>query len=332
MAVSATGSVAAPIDSDIVRQASLWMARMWSSEVSDADKHACAQWRAQHPDHECAWQQLQIFETKLQSVPPVMARHALRELPVQRRVNRRQVLTLLGFGALAGGMAYKVRDTQAWRVAVADQSTGTGEIRELALPDGSQLVMDNASAVDIHFTAQERLVVLRAGAVRVTTAADPAAFYRPFRVQSRHGTVQALGTRLIVRQGQDQSHVGVYEGAVELRPLHAPQTGTRIDAGHSATFSADRVLETGAAGANDEAWTRGVLVADDMRVGNFVAELARYRSGWLRCDPAIADLKVSGVFSLRDTDRALHNLTLGLPVDVVYHSRYWVMVQARGAA
>jgi ferric-dicitrate binding protein FerR (iron transport regulator) len=59
---------------------------------------------------------------------------------------------------------------------------------------------------------------------------------------------------------------------------------------------------------------QGVLVAGNMRVGEFVAELARYRPGLLRCDPAVADLRVTGVFSLRDTDRALTNLTLSLPL------------------
>lgn len=39
-------------------------------------------------------------------------------------------------------------------------------------------------------------------------------------------------------------------------------------------------------------------------------------------------MKVSGVFSLRDTDRSLQNLVLGLPVAVVYRTRYWVTVQA----
>jgi len=65
-----------------------------------------------------------------------------------------------------------------------------------------------------------------------------------------------------------------------------------------------------------------------MRLEDFTAELARYRSGVVRCDPAVADLRVSGVFSLRDTDRALENLTRGLPVDVVYRTRYWVTLRA----
>ena len=37
---------------------------------------------------------------------------------------------------------------------------------------------------------------------------------------------------------------------------------------------------------------------------------------------------MSGVFPLHDTDRALHNLERGLPVAVVYRTRYWVTVRA----
>ena len=72
-------------------------------------------------------------------------------------------------------------------------------------------------------------------------------------------------------------------------------------------------------------------IAFDDRVDRIVAlaEIARYRPGIVRCAPEVANLEVSGVFSLEDTDRALLNLTLGLPVDLVYRTRYWVTVQAR---
>jgi len=36
---------------------------------------------------------------------------------------------------------------------------------------------------------------------------------------------------------------------------------------------------------------------------------------------------VSGVFSVRDTDKALQNLTLALPVKVVYRTGLWATVE-----
>ena len=58
----------------------------------------------------------------------------------------------------------------------------------------------SASAIDVRFDASERLLVLRAGEILVTTAHDPDPARRPLRVQGRHGTVQALGTRFTLRQ------------------------------------------------------------------------------------------------------------------------------------
>jgi transmembrane sensor len=75
--------------------------------------------------------------------------------------------------------------------------------------------------------------------------------------------------------------------------------------------------------ASAAASTKGVLVADNLRLDELLAELARYRPGLLRCDAAVAGLTVNGVFSLRDTDRALRNLALALPVQIVARTRYW---------
>lgn len=304
------------------------MARLWSGEASAEDRAACARWLAEHPDHERVWRRLQGVEDKFSSVPRELARHALREPAVAAYITRRRAMHLLGLGVASGTIAYALRGTDSWQIIASEQSTGTGEIRELALPDGTRVVLGSASAIDVRFDQRERRIVLRAGEIMVTTAPDPAPTYRPLCVQGRHGTVKALGTRFVVRQAGDSSRVAVFEGAVEIRPAHAADAAVRIDAGKGAIFSADRVQAPEPVQENTAAWTRGVLVADDMRVDEFIAELARYRPGLLRCDPAIAEMKVSGVFSLHDTDRSLHNLALGLPVTVVYRTRYWVTVQA----
>jgi transmembrane sensor len=316
-----------PIAPAIVQRACEWMARLWSDEASDADRTACYRWRAEHPDHERAWRRLQVVEDKLYSVPRDVARHVLRE-PAAKAYTRRRALRLLGLGIAASGIAWAVRD-EIWRIGASSHSTRAGEIREITLPDGTRVTLATASSVDLRFDDRERLVILRTGEILVSTASDPQAPSRPFRVQNRHGTVRALGTRFTVRQNADDSRVDVLEGAVEVRPLRMPGSAVRIDAGRGVTFSAERTRAPETIQGNTAAWFRGVLVAENMRVGDFVAELDRYRPGLLRCDPAVAHLRVTGVFSLRDTDRALNNLTLALPVTVVYRTRYWVTVQAR---
>lgn len=316
---------AQPIDPATMRQAAEWIAQLWSDDASEQDRADCARWRARHPSHEHAWQCLIAIEGKLGSVPRDVARQALRK---PAGAGRRRALRALGLGALAIGTGYAVRGTDAWHRAASDYRSGTGEIRAVTLPDGSHLTLSTGSAIDLRFTDDERLVVLRAGEILIATASDPAAVPRPFRVRTRHGTVQALGTRFSVRDDDEASRVAVFEGAVEVRAAHAPDKAVRLDAGRGSRFSMDGVEPVEPVSENAAAWSRGVLVADEMRLDAFVAELARYRSGVLRCDPEVADLRASGVFSLRDTDRALDNLTRGLPVTAVYRTRYWVTVRA----
>ncbi|MGV2837118.1 iron dicitrate transport regulator FecR, partial [Pseudomonas shirazensis] len=59
--------------------------------------------------------------------------------------------------------------------------------------------------------------------------------------------------------------------------------------------------------------------------------LGRYRHGWLRCDPSITALKVSGAFPLDDTDRALAALESGFDLRIERRSRYWVSVMPKPA-
>ncbi|MDY7532675.1 FecR domain-containing protein [Pseudomonas sp. Bout1] len=311
-----------PIAPDIIERATAWMARLWADDASAEDQANCLRWRAEHPHHELAWTRLLGFEQKLHSVPAALAKHSLAEPDTPDSTDRRSTLRLLGLLLAAGGLSYGVRRTDAWQLATATHSTRTGEVREVLLPDGSGLVLASASAIDVQFDDLQRLVILQAGEVFITTAPSP----RPFRVQTRQGVLQALGTRFSVRQCAESCQLAVLEGAVQARPDHG--AGKRVDAGQGATVSRDKVQPTAAVTDRNVAWVKGLLMADGMRLDELVAELARYRPGVLRCAPEVAMLRVSGVLHLNNTDLALDNLAAALPVQVVRRTRYWVTVRA----
>jgi transmembrane sensor len=66
-----------------------------------------------------------------------------------------------------------------------------------------------------------------------------------------------------------------------------------------------------------------------MRLGDVITELARYRPGVLRCDPAVAAMLTSGALSLTDTDTALTLLSSTLPLRIERRTRYWITVVPR---
>ncbi|MNR00065.1 fec operon regulator FecR [compost metagenome] len=49
----------------------------------------------------------------------------------------------------------------------------------------------------------------------------------------------------------------------------------------------------------------------------------------IRVDPAVAELRLSGVFPLDDAERALRALEPALPIAVTRHTQYWLQVGPR---
>lgn len=102
-----------------------------------------------------------------------------------------------------------------------------------------------------------------------------------------------------------------------------------VHAGEQLHFDGHGASATRPVAARDSAWTLGVLYAENLRLQDFLAELSRYREGFVRCDDDVADLRVSGTYQLQDTDRILALLAQTLPVRVHERSRYWVTVARR---
>ena len=165
---------------------------------------------------------------------------------------------------------------------------------------------------------------VRFGEVLIDTAKDAG---RPFLVDTEHGRLQALGTHFSVLQGEDHTELNVFEGRVHVRT--ASQQVRIIDAGQQIAFNRDGFNPTTAVSPAREAWSRGVLLADNLPLGQLVAELNRYRTGHLGCDPAVAHLPVMGSFPLMDSDHALHLLQAALPVRVDRLMPWWVTVGPR---
>lgn len=308
---------------EAIRAAAQWYARLASGAASEATQQAWQRWHAADPLHQAAWHRIEAVRDQVGQVPGRLASSSLQGATQSRRLVLRGLVALASAGAL-GAVGWRSEPGQ--RLA-ADFASGIGERRRFTLDDGSQLMLDTRSAVDLRFDATQRLLVLRSGALLVETAPDPR--QRPFMVETPHGRVRALGTRFTVTLGEAGSQVAVLEKAVEV----SPREGTvrvRLEAGQQLGFSRDAVGNPQPVDAATAAWTQGSLIAIDRPLGELLAELSRYRSGWLRCDPRIAGIRVSGAFPLGDTDLALAALESGFPVTVVRRTRYWVTLVPRG--
>lgn len=303
----------------VVAQAIDWRVRLASGLAQVEELDACQRWRGLHPSHEQAWQRLAVFDGRLGAMPPPQASQALRYR--DRRTVLKGLALLLGGTALAGGTSLGLRGTP-W---LAEQRTDTGERRRLQLPDGGWLQMNSGTALDLAFDSQQRRVKLLAGEVMIQTGKQGAE--RPFWVDTPLGTLQALGTGFSVRLNESSALLAVEEGAVAVRPATLARSAAVIGAGEQVRFDRQGVLATQPLDRDALAWRDGYLVVRQWPLARLCAELGRYRSGVLRCDPAVADLLISGVFPLDDPDRALAALGRSLPVRARYLTRWWVALE-----
>ncbi|MCC9165027.1 FecR domain-containing protein [Alcaligenes sp. MMA] len=319
-----------PAMSLVDAQALEWQVVFWSGEVQEHEQQDFQIWLAADPLHEQAWARIQQFGQQMQLAPQEVASQVLQAGLSAQAVQRRRAILRSFLLLVCGGLgSYGVSRTPQWAAWNADYRTASGQRKELTLPDGTALALNTASSLNVQYSETQRSVVLLGGEVLISTASDPQIRHRPFVVQTPEGEVQALGTRFLVRHWPSKARVSVqvYEGAVELRPRHAGQR-TRLQAGQQVLFSKQQSYTPEPANEQASAWQRGLLVAERWRLGDFLAEVARYRAGVLRCDPAVAGLMISGVYPLQDTDAILQSVSQALPVQVRMMTPYWVTVSA----
>ncbi|RCW69292.1 FecR domain-containing protein [Pseudorhodoferax soli] len=315
----------APLPAAVVDAAVEWLVHLWSGEATAASRAQWQHWRAADPLHEQAWRHVEATDTRWRMGAPGLAAALAGRPPAPQR---RRALGGMAALAVAGLAVYAGREQMAARGWLSELRTAKGEQRRLQLPDGTQLLLNTATALDIDFSPALRRLQLRAGELLIATAPDTQAPARPFVVDTPAGRAQALGTRFTVRHdvdGPDASatRVAVFEGAVALR---GAASELRISAGQAARLQAGGASAEALPSPSAPAWADGVLEASDMRLDAFVDELRRYRPGLVQLAPEVAGLRLSGVFPLADTDRILQALVQVLPVQVHVPVRYWVRI------
>ncbi len=307
------------LDRQVLEAAATWYVQLNGAPPSEAECQAWRAWVEQHPAHAAAWARVEKLQQQLGSVPQDVALPTLAGV----RARRRAVLKTLTILLAAGGLGVAAREpAQGW---MAEHRTAKGERRTLRLVDGSRLDLNTDSAVDLAFGSELREVLLRHGEILVETSADTAR--RPFIVHLPQGSVRALGSRFSVRSEGGRARVAVFEHAVEVRPQHWQGVPRRLEAGQTLSFDAQDMGAPQLLAAGEGAWRQGMLSVVNERLADVVAELARYRLGYLQCAAEVADMRLSGAFSVDDTELALENLSASLPVRVRYLTRYWARVE-----
>ena len=307
-------------DSASVRDAAAtWFARAQGQAMSAAQQLELAAWRAQHPSHEAEYQWL----LTLWSATDVLPKARLQALceppaaPLKRRSVVRYGLAASLVAIAAGAGVWGYQHTSAGYQA--QFATALGERRSVTLPDGTNLELNSRSRLRVNFERGQRHVELEQGEAMFSVAHDSD---RPFVVQAGPGQVTVTGTRFDVRLEGDQTQVVVESGHVQVQGADA-NTQVNLTAGLGTHVTAQgQVAAAYAVNAQAlTAWRKGQLVFDDATLQEVAAQVSRYRQKPLRVsNPALAQLRLSSVFKVDDTDALLSALPKILPVVIQTHA------------
>lgn len=303
----------------LLREAAQWLTRLDRGELSETERLALEIWSQTSPEHQRIWQAACDLNDQFAQVPDQLAKPVLN----RQRTDRRTLLkSLVGLGLLAP-LGWSIGRHQPWQSWLADYRTATGQQQTLSLNDGSQLLLNTHSAVDINFNAQQRIIRLYEGEIFIRTGKDP----RPLSVETRHGSVRALGTAFSVRDHDHSSRVIVTEDAVQITPI-AGQRSEPVQQGQQCQFSTHQVSTITPASQHSQSWQQGELIVDNWRLADFVEELSRYRPGTLRCTENAANLRISGVFQTENTDQALEVLEQAFNLEITRYTDFWIQISA----
>jgi transmembrane sensor len=287
---------------DAVReQAVAWLARLRSGP-SERDRAGFEDWYAADPQHAETYDAVlgTWDETALAAqTPTARHRHAERRHSWAKVASVAAAVLLL---LVAGGLSL-TRD--AWRgpAPVTLLASRVGQIRTIALEDGSRVTLDTDSLVRVQFDDDQRRLELERGRARFEVAPDAR---RPFVVVAGASEVVAHGTVFDVDLRRPGALVALLEGSVEVRTA---STANPVRRASTILRSGQQLALAGTPAAAqptpirsaETRWPSGMLSFEDARLADVVASANRYsRTQILIGDPAAAERRFTGTFRAGD--------------------------------
>lgn len=228
-----------PERSEIAEEAAGWIVRLDADHPpTDEELAALGEWLARSPVHREELQRLAELWGKM-NVMTELAVPVARDGPggprfraggqyfrLVRNLKSAVLATLAGVLMIVGAAKFFGED-----VAVLIESgvyeTGVGEQSTVSLSDGSRVVLNTDTRINVDYSSRSRNVYLSEGEALFTVAeiADV-----PFRVYAGSGRIEALGTAFAVRLDDSFIKVTVTDGQVSLSSATGHQGGTGDDA------------------------------------------------------------------------------------------------------
>jgi len=339
---------------EVREQACIWLVRI-ESGLSEEETSQLHTWFKEKPEH------IQVLIDSAHMWDQASVLSELAEIfPLEQYIQpKRQLTRHFYWGAVTAALlcvGLFVGSSQISRLEafferknmVSSYGTEIGEQKTIDLIDGSQIILNTDTRIEVIFTEDERKVVLHEGEGHFTVAKDAS---RPFRVYAGVGYVEAVGTAFAVQHLFEKSvEVTVEEGRVNFKPIKpiveysasikslmerealdsqgssesllGQDDGVPLAAGETVKVDVeDESFERRSIQPNEMEnrliWRRGMLLFQGNSLEEVIREVSRYTSITFEVDDSVKDIQVVGIFETGDIEGLLLTMsrTFGVSIE-----------------
>jgi len=332
-------------------KASEWAVALYSDHADETTQVAFEKWLAADPEHELAYLECEIALLSLDSLaeePEIegLERAVRRELalPKARIVdfvksfvpsfvyNKNTTSSLYGISR-AGlvcacfGVFFVliflfsiIRTPSSGLIHSTVYATTLGEQKTVVLNDGSEIILNTNTHLQVRYEEQRRHIELSQGEAVFAVAHDPE---RPFDVVVGDRYIRAVGTRFNVYVEGDEVTISLLEGKIKILFIEKEKNEDSevINAGVSASYNISTddiaVISNGDDIERINAWLKGQLEFEDWQLLEAVNEHNRYTDIKIHVeDETLRNMRVGGFFKIGDTESFLAALQAMFPIEV----------------
>lgn len=329
---------------DLDREAAAWVAREDIRDLSAEEQAELDAWLAASANRRASYERAKGLWGDFDELAAVCAETDIGADAVPS--TPRSVLKVAAIAAcllLMVGLYAGIASLPGSELLPTRHVTAIGEQRTIALADGSSIILNTNSDLEVLYDERVRLIKLHRGEAYFEVAKDP---MRRFRVDAGENAVVAVGTAFVVHRKIDAVDVSVTHGIVELQQAVPRAVETEDDAGE-AVFAAeednkDRVWTSVAAMVVGQSitipedggemtrdnfkdvervldWTDGSLVFQGEPLSDVVKSISRYSGYRFEIEDAeLNALRIGGVFKVGDVTGLIEALEATFGVEAQY--------------
>lgn len=289
---------------DPTDQAISWQIRL-ADAPDDATLQAAIQdWRAAHAENDRAWRKAervrQLAALAMQMERSPRSARETSVTPLRPRPKASAWKRVPPFAAAAAIAAFAlIGGPDLLNRLRADYVTGAGDLRHIALADGSDITMGAGTAIAVRYTDDVRTVTLLKGEAFFRVKHDSA---RVFTVRAGAVTLRDIGTQFDVRKSRDHLTLAVRDGLVGLSaPTSHVIDELRVKAGEEIelTDGSANVIRRPVDPDTVGSWSTGQFTIDSISIADLTEVLKRYSRGYVILrGPVPASVRVGGVYDL----------------------------------